>query len=323
MDALLGQMIGRYHVQQLLNQSRLGNLYQALDVNLDRPVALRVLSATLTQQPEFANRFAQLARLAVRLDQPGLLRVYDFGQAADHYFVASEWLAGPTLAQLLATVRTTQQWITLAEAQRLVLAVGQAVEAAQRQGAERRLITPDKIMFRWGPPKPGQLADYQPVLVDLGLSTLFDEAAAPRHLPPRVLAYLAPELLFRPSGDARSAIYMLGALFYELALGQPPLHAETVGQAIDAHLHQAIALPQTLAPDLPVAVADLLQQAMAYAPAERYLTLAALLADLVALPDLATTTSLPAHAKAGAVALTTLYRPTLCRYVHRSCPRPR
>lgn len=303
MDALLGQMIGRYQVQQLLSVGHWGNVYQGVDVNLDRPVALKVLAAALTGQAEFGTKFTPLARTAVRLSDAGVVRVYDFGQAADQSFVAMELLTGPTLAQLLARLRSTQQWIVPEEARQLVLHIGQTVAAVQEQGAQRRLPVPSKIMFREGTPVTYQALPYQPVSIDLGLLALFtDTGAAPRWLPPALLAYLAPELLLRARGDARSEIYMLGALFYELLLGQPPLQAETVGQAIDAHLQQTSPLPQTLAPDLPVAVADWLQQALAYTPTERFLTLSEQLDKLAALPDL-TALAPPAQATAGTVSL--------------------
>ncbi len=306
MDNLIGQVLGRYRIQALLSQGRLGNIYQGIDVNLERPVALKVLHPTVTSQPDFASRFTALARAAVRLEHPGIVPVLDFGMTAEQTYLAMRLLEGPTLARVLHDLRANQQWLALPTALQLVRQVGLALDYLQRQGVTQRQVLPTKIMFKWENPafSAGDEAQ-QPILIDLGLSTLLGERSPlQKQVNLQQLAYLPPEAILGKTMDGRGEVYALGALLYELTVGQPPLVVRTVGEAVDAHLNQTIPPPQALHPVLPASVAALIEQALAHEPAQRFATMREMVDGLVALSTSTLPSLVPPGATAGAGPLT-------------------
>lgn len=305
MQQLIGQTIDRYQVDRLLGEGRVGDVYYAQDVNLARAVALKVIKPELLITPDFATRFVPAARALGRLEHPGLVRVFDFGQTEKIAYLVMDYLEGPPLADLLFAMRASQRWIALTEALRLVQQLAQVVDYLQRQGAPRRRLFPAKIKVR---ARVDGLAHgesaVQPVMIDLGLhGSLLPTSGLPSAVTPALLAYLPPEEIFGEATDGRSDVYALGVLAYELTTGQLPLVARTLGEAVDIHLNQKVLAVRAALPMLPDPVAAIIEKALAPTLAERYANAGALLNALAALPFDRLPEQFPPAASAGITTL--------------------
>lgn len=279
MEQIIGQMIDRYRLERLLGQGVLGNVYQGHDTNLERVVALKVIKPELTGMAGFAALFVPAVRALGRLEQRGLVRVLDFGHTEQRSYIVMEYIESRTMAQLLAAMQSKQQWLTLPAALHMVQQLAQTVDYLQRQGAPQRRILPGKLTFKVRQESTAPLAESpQPVLMDLGLqSVLAPLLGLTRRLSHEGLAYLSPEEVLGDATDQRSDVYTLGAWAFELTTGQPCLAAQTLGEAIDAHINRKMVQARAIHPALPEPLAAIIEKALARTPADRYATASAFL----------------------------------------------
>ena len=265
---LVGKSLDRYQIVALQGQGGMGAVFRALDVTLQRSVALKVMHPQLAQQPDFQERFLQEARSTARLDHPGIVKVFDFGKSGAIYYLVMEFLPGENLRRSLHALQQAGKWIVLTEALELTRQVCAAVGYAHQQGVLHRDIKPDNIMLK--PEASGSLP-YRPMLTDLGLARLMQDGLTTR---PGVAmgtpAYMSPEQAAGEELDARSDVYALGILLYELAVGQLPFPIKTLTEAIRYHLKEPPPPPRTLRPELPDAVAQVILRALHKEPAARY-----------------------------------------------------
>ena len=203
--------------------------------------------AQYARKPEFQQRFLNEAQATAQLDHPGIVKVYDYRQDGDYLYIVMEFIAGGNLSEMLQDLRAKQQWIGLREAMELVRQVGLALDYAHRKGVLHRDIKPANIMVK---PEPAGELPYQPVITDLGLARLgeglgLSQTGVSMGTP----AYMSPEQALGKPTDARSDVYSLGILLYELAVGQLPFKANTISDAIALHSKQPPPPPRSLRPD--------------------------------------------------------------------------
>jgi serine/threonine protein kinase/Tol biopolymer transport system component len=227
MSIATGTRIGRYEVQALIGAGGMGEVYRALDTELHRPVALKFLPAAFAADERRMNRFIQEARAASALNHPNILTIYEIGQANEgaRYF-ATEFVDGVTLRERMAS-----QPLKLGEMLDVAIQVASALSAAHAAGIVHRDIKPENVMLR---------RDGYVKVLDFGLAKLteresaIDTEAATRALvntdPGAVMgtvAYMSPEQARGLEVDARTDIWSLGVVLYELVTGRLPFMGAT------------------------------------------------------------------------------------------------
>ena len=202
-------------ILHLVGHGGMGAVYQARQVNLDRIVALKVLSPRLSRDPAFAERFLREARTLAKLSHPNIVTVFDFGQAGEFYYLTMEFVDGVNLRDTISA-----NLLEPAEALAIVPQVCDALQYAHDNGVVHRDIKPENILIA----KNGSIK-----IADFGLAKLL--VATPEQFTltgtRQVLGtrnYMAPEQIETPdSVDHRADLYSLGVVFYELLTGELPL----------------------------------------------------------------------------------------------------
>ncbi len=286
MEQLVGQMINRYQITQLLGEGGMGAVLKGYDVTLQRDVAVKVMHPQFTRQPEFRDRFLQEARTAAHLDHPGIVKVFDFGSVQSMLYIVMEFVPGENLRKLLDDLQDTKKWILLNEAVQLVRQVALALDYAHKRGILHRDIKPANIMLKTG---TAEGLAYQPVLTDLGLAKLLEGVPLTQDgTSMGTPAYMSPEQALGEKTDPRSDVYSLGVLLYELAVGRLPFPIKTLTEAIRYHTKEPPPPPRSIRPDLPPAIEQVILKSMGKAPADRYASAADLAKALQGVSSTAT-----------------------------------
>jgi serine/threonine protein kinase len=244
MTLLIGHQLGRYTIESRIGDGPLMSSYRAVDTNLDRHVTVQVAHPRFTQETAFHDAFTRIARAAVRVDHPGLVRIFDFDRRDTHCYVITEFVDGPTLARLLNDMRASGRWLPLAEAIPLVQQIGAAMEKAHAQKLNYVVATPTTIKFKFDSYLPTESGQH-PVVTDLGLfhQSLSEMNQSPDPLESKRLT--------------ASAVHSLGLLLYEVITGQM-FDTLPSGSQMEMALNE---LP-LLHPHLPQSVVLLLKRAL-------------------------------------------------------------
>jgi serine/threonine protein kinase len=268
MDTLLGKTLGHYTIQSLIGEGGMGAVYKALDITLQRVVAVKVMHPHFARQKTFKDRFIQEACTAAQLSHPGIIKVFDFGQSEDNLFIVMEYIPGVNLAQALQELAEKKDRIILTEAIRLVQQVALAMDYAHKNGVLHRDIKPANIMLK---PEMVDELPYRPIITDLGLAELAEGGVttidgSSMGTP----AYMSPEQALGETLDARSDVYSLGILLFELCTGRLPFPANTISEAIKFHTREKPPSPQAIQPDLPDNISQVILKALQKDPQDRF-----------------------------------------------------
>jgi eukaryotic-like serine/threonine-protein kinase len=252
---------GRYQLGSLLGVGGMASVYLATDRVLERQVAVKVLSPPYAQDPVFVERFGREARAAAQLSHPNIVAVFDSGTDADQPYLVMEYVPGESLAQLLHR----QGRLAPRRAVELAIQVGAALAAAHAQGLVHRDVKPANVLV--GP-------DGQVKVTDFGIV----KAAAATTLTGTgtvlgTAAYLSPEQAQGHPVDARSDLYGLGCVLYELLCGTPPFGSGADRSAVaiaTRHLSEPPEPPSARNPQVDPALDQVVLTALAKDPAQRY-----------------------------------------------------
>ena len=278
-----GARLGPYEVVALIGAGGMGDVWLATELRLGRKVALKLLPPDLTRDPVRIQRFEQEARAASALNHPNVCTIHALGETdeAQHY-IAMEYVEGETLRQRLTTSK-----LSLREALDIGIQVAAALSVAHTGGIVHRDIKPENVMLR---------PDGVVKVLDFGLAKL--AAAAPGGADPTqmgvntdagtvmgTVAYMSPEQARGQPVDARTDIWSLGVLLYEMVAGRSPFAAPSGTDVLAAILQNEPAPVARFDPDAPAEVQRILTKTLRKDRSQRYQTVQDLLLDLQALRD--------------------------------------
>ena len=267
-DPLVGRLLdGRYQIRSRIARGGMATVYLATDLRLERRVAVKVMHGHLADDAAFRERFIREARSAARLAHPNVVAVFDQGEDKDMAYLVMEYLPGITLRELLQEHRvlTTEQTFDIMEA------VLSGLAAAHRAGIVHRDLKPENVM----------LADDGRIKIgDFGLARAVSANTATGAALLGTIAYLSPELVTRGTADARSDIYAIGIMMYEMLTGEQPFKGEQPVQIAYQHANDSVPAPSARNPRVPAELDELVLWATARSPEDRPADARALLDQL-------------------------------------------
>ncbi|MUN06706.1 Stk1 family PASTA domain-containing Ser/Thr kinase [Agromyces luteolus] len=254
---MIGRLVdGRYQVRSRIARGGMATVYLATDLRLERRVAIKVMHGHLADDNTFKTRFVQEARSAARLAHPNVVNVFDQGQDADMAYLVMEYLPGITLRDLLKDYKrlTPEQTVDILDA------VLSGLAAAHKAGIVHRDLKPENVL----------LADDGRIkLGDFGLARAASANTATGQALLGTIAYLSPELVTRGVADARSDIYALGIMAYEMLTGEQPYVGEAPMQIAYQHANDSVPAPSTRTPSVPPGLDALVLWATSRDPDQR------------------------------------------------------
>ena len=277
-----GVRLGPYEVQAPLGAGGMGEVYRALDTRLSRTVAVKVLASTLPSSPELKQRMEREARAISALNHPHICQLYDIGSHNGADFLVMEFLEGETLAE-----RLRKGPIPLAEIYRIGIAIAEALAAAHARGIVHRDLKPGNIMLTqagaklmdFGLAKPLGLPNAMSGSVAAPSFTAAATLSGPSPLSPLTTAgtiigtiqYMAPEQIEGKEADARSDIFALGAVLYEMTAGKRPFEGKSQLSLASAILEKEPDPVSTIKPQTPLGFEHVIATCLQKNPEERYL----------------------------------------------------
>lgn len=275
-----GTQLAHYQIISLLGAGGMGKVYLAEDLKLRRKVALKMLAPELTRDERGLRRFEQEAHAASALNHPNILTIYEFGQEGGLHFIASEFIDGQTLRRKTLTGR-----LELIEAIDIAIQIASALAAAHASGIVHRDIKPDNVMVRsdrivkvldFGIAKLGERQVGRTVRSGMTVTSSISEAG----MVIGTARYMSPEQARGLDVDARSDIFSLGSLFYELVTGRSAFGGETSSDVIAEILKTDPPAPVEFAPDVPPEIERIIGKALRKDREARYQAVKDLLIDL-------------------------------------------
>jgi serine/threonine-protein kinase len=234
----------------------MATVYVATDMRLERRIALKVMHAHLSDDSAFQSRFIQEARSAARLADPHVVNVFDQGQDGELAYLVMEYLPGITLRELMRE----QKRLTVTQTVTIMDAILSGLSAAHRAGIVHRDVKPENVLLA----EDGRIK-----IGDFGLAraTTANTATGAQLL--GTIAYLAPELVTRGTADARSDIYALGIMLYEMLVGEQPYKGEQPMQIAFQHATEQVPRPSVRNPGVPEQLDELVLWATEKSPDDR------------------------------------------------------
>ncbi len=285
--SLIGQSIGHFRILALLGKGGMGEVWLAEDVRLSRKVAIKLLPAEFTADAARMRRFAQEARTASALNHPNIITIHEIGEASAEqgplHYIVTEYVEGETLRQKLTGA--SDHRIKLTEAIDLAAQVTAALAAAHKAGIAHRDIKPENVMVR---------RDGLVKVLDFGLAKLTEVAPTVVGSQSSMLTgnsteagivmgtprYMSPEQARGEKADARTDVFSLGVMMYEMIAGHAPFAGATTSEIIASVLRDSPPPLAETAPETPPGLERIIGQALRKDRTERYQTAQDLLDDL-------------------------------------------
>ena len=265
---------GRYELTHLIARGGMAQVYRAVDLQLDRPVALKVLFPELSVDRTFVERFRREAQAAANLSHPNIVPVFDWGEDDGSYFIVMEFIDGRPLSAVLRDPppRPPAQIATIGAG------VAAALAFAHRHGVIHRDVKPGNVLMT---------PDGGVKVTDFGIARAVntEESLTQTGAVMGTAAYFSPEQAEGKGVDSRSDIYSLGVVLYEMAVGKPPFTGDSPVAVASKHVRDMPVLPRAANPAVPAALEAVIMKAMAKDPDDRYRSAEELRADLLRFAD--------------------------------------
>ncbi len=265
----VGKRLGQYEIVEVIGRGGMATVYRARQASLGRDVAIKVLTGTAARDPGFIARFEREASIIARLEHAHILPIYDYGHDEGQSYLVMRYLDGGSLYG-----RIVQKQVRLAEVSRLAPQIAAALDYAHGVGIVHRDLKPHNVLLdRQG---DGFLCDFGIAKLLTGESSLTKDGIAIG-----TPSYMAPEQWRGDPVDARTDVYALGVMLFEMLTGQAPFHSENVISLMYKQLNEPAPPASQFRPDLPPAMDVTLLRAMAKDPEDRFLTAGALVDEFL------------------------------------------
>ena len=264
-QSLLG---GRYQMEARIGAGGMAEVFRGFDPVLNRTVAIKVLNPQFARDASFVERFRREAQAAARLNQPNIVAVYDTGADDGTQFIVMEFIEGRTLGEFMESGRKP----TPVQAAEIAQKICAALAAAHAAGVIHRDIKPGNVMVT---------RDGTVKVMDFGIARVLGPETAPQTSAVLGTAsYLSPEQAQGGPVDARTDIYSLGAVLYEMLAGRPPFMGDTPVAVAYKQVNETPVVPSQLNPDVPARLDAVVMKALSKNPSNRYQTADEFSADL-------------------------------------------
>ena len=273
---LTGKRLGNYRVLAALGQGGMAKVYKGYQPLLDRYVAIKVLAPHFATDEEFRARFQREAAAIARLRHPNIVQIYDFGVQGPIHYMVMEYIAGDTLKIRIRAARAKGERLSAGEILGVLRGVAAALDYAHARDIIHRDVKPANILLRTEE-NGGEAATFTPVLTDFGVAKIlegvqFTGAGMTIGTPD----YMAPEQGGHGPVTYSADLYSLAIILYEMLTGGLPFTADTPVAVLLKHMSDAPLPIRQVVPDLPAALEQVLERALAKKPEDRYSTGAAL-----------------------------------------------
>jgi tetratricopeptide (TPR) repeat protein len=254
-----GTILGnRYEILQILGEGGMGAVYKARDIELNRGIALKVIRPELSSNPEILQRFKQELILARQVTDRNVIRIFDLGEAGGIKFITMEYVEGESLYQILRR----QGKVPVAEAMNIMKQMLHGLQAAHREGVIHRDLKPGNIM------RDGQ---GRVVVMDFGLARTLDGDGMTRvGTMMGTMEYMSPEQAQAKEVDARSDLFTIGLICYELLTGKMPYHADSVVASLLKRMQERAAPPSDWDASIPHPISELVSKCLERDSAQRW-----------------------------------------------------
>lgn len=265
----VGEVIhGRYEIQQRVGMGGMADVYKAMDRKLNRYVAIKVLKSEFCSDKSFVAKFQAEARAAAGLSHPNIVSVYDVAEEGGAYFIVMELIDGITLKQYIEK----KGKLSIKEATSIAIQVSTGIEAAHQNSIIHRDIKPQNIIIS----KDGKVK-----IADFGIAKAI--SANTNTISSNVMGsvhYSSPEQSRGGYLDAKSDIYSLGIVMFEMVTGRVPFDGDTTVAVAIQHLQEDIPSPTVYSPEIPVSLEQIILKCTSKSPSNRYAKASLLIADL-------------------------------------------
>ncbi len=277
MKDMIGISLGRYHILEQLGEGGMAVVYKALDTHLHRHVAIKVILPQRRFSLDSLKRFEREARALAQLSHPNIVKVLDYGEQDSQPYLVMEYLSGGTLKQHIE--KQSGRAFHWQAASKLLAPIASALEKAHQQNIIHRDIKPSNILLT---------GDGHSMLSDFGIAKILDNEDTTDLTVSGVgigtPQYMAPEQGLGQT-DARSDVYALGTIFYEMITGRLPYKADTPMAVMLKKNTEPLPRPQKFVPSIPDSVEGFLLTALSRDPSYRYQSMADLRVSLENLRD--------------------------------------
>ncbi|MGN1480464.1 Stk1 family PASTA domain-containing Ser/Thr kinase [Porcipelethomonas sp.] len=268
-DKNIGRKLdGRYEITELIGEGGMADVYKAVDIVDNKIIAVKILKKEFAESEEFLRRFRNESKAIAVLSHPNIVKIYDVGFTDKIQYIVMEYIDGITLKEYMENERV----LSWKDAVHFVTQILRALQHAHERGIVHRDIKPQNIMM---------FTDGTIKVMDFGIAkfareegkTATDQAIGTVH-------YISPEQARGDVTDAKSDLYSVGVMLYEMLTGQKPFDTDNPVSIAVMHMHNVATLPRRINPDIPEPLEEIIVHAMEKNPADRYQTALEMMRDI-------------------------------------------